>query len=283
MKKVLLIACIVSSVSVYAQKVTKKVALVKGDQLTELAQVNVFITQEAMGQLMEIKMESSVTNVVDVKEKADNAITVANTLTKVLLNMDAMGQEMKFDSDKKEDLDGQMGAAYRDKINKPREYMLDNNGVVKEVKTKEEVKADDGSQMFGNMGGAMYEDKEGNTFSALANLPAAGASVGDSWQDSSSAEGTRTVTKYTLKEVKGNDGIIGIDSDLTISREMEQQGMNMQMELKGKTEGEYLFDVNTGIIKSRKLTTKTEGNIEVMGQLIPMSMETTTVSNITKK
>ena len=114
MKKVLLIACIVSSVSVYAQKVTKKVALVKGDQLTELAQVNVFITQEAMGQLMEIKMESSVTNVVDVKEKADNAITVANTLTKVLLNMDAMGQEMKFDSDKKEDLDGQMGAAYRD-------------------------------------------------------------------------------------------------------------------------------------------------------------------------
>lgn len=283
MKKVLLIASLFSVITVSAQTVSRKVALTKGQQLEQQSQVNMLITQEMMGQVMEIKMESNVTNLVEVKDNAAAGFAVANTLKKVLMNMNAMGQEMKFDSDKKEDLDGQMGEAYRERLNKPIEYTIDKDGVVTEVKNKPEMK-DEAGNMFGSMmSGSMGEEKEGNTFNALANIPVAGVKVGDSWADSTNEDGTSAVTNYTLKEVNGNDGVVSVDSDLTVSKELQQQGMTMQMEMKGKTTGEYTFDVSTGIIKSRKATTKATGAVDVMGQSVPMTMETTVVSTVNKK
>lgn len=283
MKKLLLIASFFSVVTLSAQTVTKKVSLVKGQQLEQQSQLNMNITQEMGGQVMEMKMESNATSLVEVKEDAEIGYTIANTLKKVLMNVNGMGQEMKFDSDKKEDMDGQMGEPYRDRIGKPKEYAVGRDGIVKEVKFTE-TKKDDAGNMFGSMmSGSMADEKPGSTFNALANIPASGAKVGESWSDSTKEDGTSSVTMYTLKEVNGNDGVVSLDSDVTVSKELEQQGMTMQMEMKGKTTGEYVFDVATGIIKSRKATTKASGTVDVAGQTIPMSLETTLVSTVSKK
>ena len=59
--------------------------------------------------------------------------------------------------------------------------------------------------------------------------------------------------------------------------------MAVQMDMTGTTQGEYTFDVKTGIIKSRKATTKSSGTIEVAGQSVPVSIETTVESTINKK
>lgn len=285
MKKVFLIASLVSGMAVSAQTVSKKVTLTKGQQLEQSSQVNMLITQEAMGQVMEIKMESSLINLFEVKDNSATGYSVANTLKKVLMNMNAMGQEMKFDSDKKEDLDGQLGEAYRDKINKPNEYTLNKEGVITEIKNKPaETKDASGGGMMGNMmNGTVGEEKEGAVFNAIANIPAAGVKVGDSWKDSTNEDGNSSVTNYRLKEVKGDEGVVEVESDMALSRELEQQGMTMQLEMKGKTTGEYTFDVNTGLIKSRKATTKAAGTVEVAGQSVPMTVETTVTSSVSKK
>ena len=282
MKKLILLVVAFSGLAVSAQTVSKKVALTKGDQLEQVSKVTMNLTQEMMGQTMEIVMNSTSQSLVEVKNASNGGFEVASTLKSVLMNMNAMGQEMNFDSNKKEDLDGEMGAPYRDMLNKPSDFVLDKHGVVTEVKNKPAVK-DDGNMMGSMIGGAMNEEKEGASFSTIANIPAKGVKVGDSWSDSANADGARTFTTYTLKEIKGNDGVVSVKGDLSKNKEMEQQGMTMVMDMKGSSIGEYLFDVATGIIKSKKITTKASGNIDVMGQSVPMVMESTVESTVSKK
>lgn len=280
MKRIILLASMVSSLAVSAQTVTKKVTLTKGQQLEQSSQAKVNIVQEMMGQSMEIKMESSSINLVEVKEDNGSGFSVSNTLKKVLMNMNAMGQEMKFDSDKKEDMDGKMGDAYRDRLNKPKEFTVGKDGIISKV--NEESKANDPNAAIGEML-AGNDEKAGAPFFALANIPTGGAKVGESWVDSTVKDGSRTVNRYTLRQVNGAEGIVDVNSDLSMSRQVEQQGMTMQMDLKGTAVGEYNFDVNTGLVKSRKTLTKATGTIDVMGQTVPLTLESNITSTLTKK
>jgi hypothetical protein len=59
--------------------------------------------------------------------------------------------------------------------------------------------------------------------------------------------------------------------------------MAIQMDMTGTTIGQYTFDVATGLVKSRKATTKSSGTIEVAGQSMPVSIETTIESTVNKK
>lgn len=285
MKKFLVVALLLNVMVLSAQTVTRKVGLSKGLQLEQQSHVTVNMTQEAMGQSIEIKMQGDITNLVEVKDAAANSFEVANTLKKILMNMNAMGQDVKFDSDKKEDMDGQMGQAFKSaKIGVPREFTVNKEGVVTTIKNKPDTAQDPGGMMGGMMTGAMGgEEKEGAAFNSLANIPAKGVKVGESWSDSAADENGKTFTTYTLKEVKGANGVVTLTANSAITREMEQQGMTMQMDMTATTTGEYSFDVATGIIKSRKATTKSSGTIEVAGQSMPVSMETTILSTVNKK
>ena len=283
MRKLFLGALILSAVSVSAQNVSRKALLLKGQQFEQQNQINMNITQEMGGQTMEIKMESSFNSLIDTKDETPAGYAVATTLKKVLMNMNAMGQEMTFDSDKKEDMDGQMGAAYKDKIGKTKEFVVSKDGIITEVKTKDTKEEESTGMMSSMMSGANEQQKEGANFQAFANIPAKGAKVGEAWTDSTRDGDSHSLTTYTLKQVTGDEGTVSLTGDLTISREIQQQGTTMQMQMSGTTSGEYTFDVKTGIIKTRKALTKTSGTVDVMGQSIPMTMETNVVSTVTKK
>jgi hypothetical protein len=279
MKKVFFFLSLVSVMSVSAQKVSKKISLEKGQQIEQQTKTNVSMTQEMMGQSMEIKMESNSTNFLDVANNSAAGFDMTNTLKKVLLNMNVSGQETKFDSDKKEDMDGQLGAAFKNKINNPKGFTVNKEGIITSVKDTAKSEEDD---MIGGMMNA-NEETAGTAFTAVANIPAAGVKVGDSWTDSTNVNNARTINRYTLRQVNNGEGTVDINSDLNISREMERQGMTMQMELKGTSVGEYIFDVNSGLVKSRKSLTKASGSVDVMGQSIPLTIETNTASTLTKK
>ncbi|HKH62927.1 MAG TPA: DUF6263 family protein [Flavitalea sp.] len=285
MKKLLLLALLFNAIMVCAQTVTRKVGLAKGQQLEQQSHVQMNMTQEAMGQSIEIKMEGDITNLVEVKDAAANNFEVANTLKKILMSMNAMGQDVKFDSDKTEDMDGQFGQVFKGKVGVPREFTVNKDGVITAVKNTRDTTENPGGMMGGMMSGALGsgEEREGATFNTLANIPAKGVKVGDSWSDSTSDENGKTFTTYTLKEVNGGNGLVILLSNSAISREMEQQGIPMQMEMTGTTIGEYTFDVSTGIIKTRKGTTKSTGKIEAGGMSMPVNMETTVQSTVNKK
>lgn len=285
MRKILLVVMMISAIVASAQTVARKVELTKGQHLEQQSHVKMNMTQEMMGQNMEIKMEADITNVVEIKDATSISFEVANTLKKVLMNMSAMGQDMKFDSDKKEDMDGQMGQAFKGRVGVPREFTVNKEGIITAIKNKSEKKDNPGGIMGGMMSGAMGEgeEKEGAAFNSLANIPIKGVKVGESWSDSTSDENGKTFTIYTLKEMGGGNAVVTLSANSTISRELEQQGMTTQMDMKGTTIGEYTFDVVTGIIKTRKATTKASGTLEVAGQSLPVNIETTVESKVNKR
>lgn len=285
MKKFLLMALLFNVIVGSAQNVTRKVGLAKGQQLEQQSHIKVNMTQEAMGQSIEVKMEGDITSVVEVKDAIANSFEVANTIKKILMNMNAAGQDMKFDSDKTEDMDGQFGQAFKGKIGVPREFSVNKEGVVTAIKNKADKNEDPGGMMGGMMNGAMGsgEEKEGAAFNSLANIPAKGVKVGESWSDSTSDENGKTFTTYTLKEANSGNGLVTLSANTAISREMEQQGMTIQIDMTGTTIGEYTFDVATGIIKTRKATSKSSGTVEVAGQSMPVSVETIIQSTVNKK
>ena len=153
------------------------------------------------------------------------------------------------------------------------------------VKDQGEKTEEAGGMMGGMVSGVMGsgEEKEGASFNSLANIPAKGVKVGESWSDSASDNNGKTFTTYTLKEVNGGNGLVTLSANTAVSREMEQQGMAIQLEMTGTTVGEYTFDVATGLVKSRKATTKSSGTIGVAGQSLPVSIETTVESIVNKK
>ena len=274
MKRIFVVVSLFSVMTVSAQSVSKKTSLAKGQQIEQTSKVTANITQEMMGQSMEIKMETNSNGLLEVKDVSADGYTVANTVKRVVMNMSAMGNEQNFDSDKKEDLDGPIGQTVKDKIGVAREYKLNKDGVITAL--PEAAKKDDPNSMMGGvMGGAMEDELVGNTYSALIAIPAAGVKVGDSWNDSTITKENKVRNTYTLKQVNGNDAIVDVKGTLNVDREMEQQGMAMQMSMNGTITGELTFDTKSGLIKTRKQNTKATGSIEVQGQTVPLTLDTT--------
>ncbi len=274
MKRIFVVVSLFSVMTVSAQSVSKKTSLVKGQQIEQTSKVTANITQEMMGQSMEIKMETNSNGLLEVKDVSNDGYTVANTVKRVVMNMSAMGNEQNFDSDKKEDLDGPIGQTVKDKIGVAREYKLNKDGVITAL--PEAVKKDDPNSMMGGvMGGAMEDELVGNTYSALIAIPASGVKVGDSWNDSTITKENKVRNTYTLKQVNGNDAVVDVKGTLNVDREMEQQGMAMQMSMNGTITGELTFDTKSGLIKTRKQNTKATGSIEVQGQTVPLTLDTT--------
>src|SRR4051812_26489022 len=88
------------SVTAGAQTASGKLTLAKGQKIQIDNNIKSVISQEMMGQAMEITIDANMIHQLQVKDKKKNSYVVSSTLTKLSTNGSAMGQEMKFDSDK---------------------------------------------------------------------------------------------------------------------------------------------------------------------------------------
>src|SRR6478609_9322017 len=109
-KRFLFVATMTSAVITgsYAQKI----AITKGQKLE--TQTVTKTTMEVMGQ--NIDNETNMVNTVEVKDVTGDGYLFSNTINRMVIKGNAMGQEMSFDSDKKEDMDGQIGQTLKGHI-----------------------------------------------------------------------------------------------------------------------------------------------------------------------
>lgn len=285
MKKIMLIASLFSAGIITAQTVTPKVSFVKGQLLEQNSQVKVNMVQEMMGQSMDFNIETNTKSHYEIKDASSNSFSIANTVKRVAINMSGAGQERQFDSDKKEDLDGQMGAPFKNRIGKTTEFTINNQGIVTSVKDTAE-KLDEAMGMMGTMSGSageMTAERVGTRFRALSNIPAKGVKVGDTWVDSTGDIKNRVLTSYTLKSVSGNEAVVSLTGTSLVNKDVEQGSMAMHIEMKGESTGECIFDLVSGIVSNMKSVTKSTGTVEVMGQSVPLKMESSIVATISKK
>src|SRR5882757_433725 len=143
----------------------QKISLTKGQKLETVSNIKMVMSIEMMGQSIDNNTETSNTALIELKEINPSDYLFSNTVTKMLLHTSAMGQEVSFDSDKKEDMDGQMGESMKNVINKPQDIVVDKQGKILEKKGDS---TSGGMNDMMNMGSSLMK---GQPFPALVTLP----------------------------------------------------------------------------------------------------------------
>ena len=138
MKKisVLVVAAMCSSMALLAQS-NASLNLKKGQKYVVENKISTKSSTEMQGQQMEANVDATTSYNIEVKDAVANNYNLTNTITNLKMNMTQMGQEMTFDSDKKDDLNGPIGTSLKDFINQPKAVVMDKSGkVIQEKKEK---------------------------------------------------------------------------------------------------------------------------------------------------
>ncbi len=270
--------CIVFSVA-NAQS-SNKLVLNKGQKIQVDNSMKSVISMEMMGQSMEMTSDVLMINQVEVKDKSDTAYTVNSAITKMTTNGSAMGQNYTFDSDKKEDLESEIGKALKGQINVTKEMHFNKAGELTSVTKTTDSSAASGSplDMMKSMTSAGGDESGG--ISEIFKVLPKGKKVGDSWSDSLISADAKLYRTYTLKELKGDDAIVTLSGKQTTNKKVEQQGMEVNVTMDSKIAGEMTVDQKTGIVKQRSLTMDGTGNADAMGQAIPLTTKITSTTSV---
>ncbi|MEO8764465.1 MAG: DUF6263 family protein [Ginsengibacter sp.] len=257
--------------------------LVKGQKYLVENKITTQNTQQVQGQTIESKADFLSSYHIEVKDVKDNNYNLTNTIKTVKVNASAMGQDISFDSQKKEDLDGENGSELKKYIDQPKDIIIDRSGKVISSK-KPDTSANSAAQanMITMIMKQMVGDPEEGGYGAnmaFEPLPEK-AAIGTTWADSSRDDGVSKVTNYTLKEINGNNATIVLDGTMTTDVKSEMQGMQISTKTKGKFTGEDIVDMKTGVIQQRNSTMDASGTISVMGQDIPSSTRVTSVVTV---
>ena len=273
-KGIFLSLLVIAMASVNAD--AQKLAVTKGQKLETMTTTK--MSMEVMGQ--NIDNESTSTSNVEVKEVSTDGYLFANTVKHMTMKGSGMGQDISFDSDKKEDMDGQVGQAVKDKIGAVQEIQVDKMGKVSAIKEAVDSKPAGG---LSGMAGLTGDLAKGQPYPLLIQLPGKGVKSGDSWTDSSgTVETIKTITTYTNKGI-GADGaaMVSFTGTLAKTGTIEQNGMEIQMDMTGVTRGESSYDAASGLLKTTTSSAEIKGTLGIMGQNAPIAA--TVVSNIVAK
>jgi hypothetical protein len=236
------------------------------------------MSMEVMGQNLD--NESTLTSAVEVKDVNAEGYLFFNTVKRMTIKGSGMGQDMSFDSDKKEDMDGQMGQALKDHIGVAQEIQVNRQGKVTGTKDSSDKKAGGGMADMMSVTGDLTK---GQPYPILIQLPAKNVKPGDTWTDSSGTVATiKTVTIYTLKSINADGALVSFTGTLAKSGTIEQNGMEIQMDMTGITKGESTYEMGSGLLKTTTSSSDIKGTLGIMGQNAPIAA-TVTANIVAKK
>jgi hypothetical protein len=273
MKKILLIFALAFCFSTGSKSQTNQtLKLNKGEKYQVDNKLETTNSTEVQGQTMDSKADISSSYNIAVKEKTDNNYNLTNTVTHMVMSMSMMGQDINFDSDKKEDMDGQMGTALKEYINQPKNVVIDNTGKI--ISTDESDTSATGIAKQLNLAATGYGAQL--VFQALPKNP----KVGSSWTDSTNTDGIKRTTNYTIKSIEGNVATVTFNGTVSTETKMEQQGMEVSTKTSGKFSGEEKVNTKTGVVQSNTTTGDASGTVTAMGQDFPTSSKVTSTTTV---
>lgn len=226
---------------------------------------------DIQGQTMDTKFNVNSTFKIEVKGKEGNNYNLTSTLSHLAMDMDMMSQQITFDSDKKEDMDGQMGEGVKDFVNHPKDIQIDESGKVISKDSTDSLSAIAKQLNLAQTG-------FGTQLVFLA-LPK-DAKVGSKWTDSLHINGTSTTTEYTIKDISAGIADVSFTGTTISDVKMEQNGMEISTKTTGKLNGEEKVDVKTGVIQSSTSTGDATGTVSAMGQDFPATIKVKSTSVI---
>jgi len=269
MKKILSLAFLICTGTAFAQN-SNGIKLTKGQAIT----INTVVNTETEMQMGTMKNDYNTTMKLNVVEETPETYTINYAVAQMKMNMDGMGQNMSYDSEKPEDKDSQMGQAMGDKLKKVMTYILDKKtGKTTIVKKANEEEA-------GAMGGMFSISDEDQSANAAFFILPAGKKIGDSWSDSTNSKGIIAKKTYTLKSIAQNIATIDVTGTISGSKEQEANGMTMNITLNNKVTEQMMVNTDNGLVTKITNTTDGTNSMDMMGQQMEMTVKSNTVTTV---
>jgi hypothetical protein len=229
-----------------------------------------------LGMGMQMKNESSATNILHVIGSGDKNYTLSSTLIKLVISMDMMGEQKNYDSEKEADKDSEIGKTLSKKLNIPDTIPVEiSTGIVQSKTTKTMPSPEKPENPMDPMMEAMGSSTDENVGveNAFFILPA-GKKPGDSWADSSMEKNMKTVKTYIFKSLDKNIATINLAGSVTGTGQMEMQGMQVDISMNSITTGDIIVDTKTGLVSKRTVIGDINGTLNLMGQSMPVMSKT---------
>ena len=268
MKKIIFLAFGMAALSVNAQQLK----LSAGQKIISDTRVDMELDMGMGGQM---KVKSKTTNVLEITGVDDAGFKGTATVTKMSVSQEGMGQSTEFDSEKKGDLDSEMGKMMGKEINKSVDVIVDKKtGKAKEANPKKDIEVD--SNPMANMMGGMGEKSAAGMASSAFFIIPQGKKAGDKWTDSLSEDGMKGLRNYELKAIDKDEATVIMKTTSKGSITKEVQGMQMEINMNTASESNLRTNITTGLVKKNSTSSTMEGTLDMMGQSMPISMKMTT-------
>ncbi len=230
-------------------------------------------TDLGMGQM---NSSTSSTNMLTVIATDDNNYSITNTLTKIKVSTDAMGQTTSFDSEKPEDKNSEIAKMMASKLNVTDTSLVNRmtGTVTKQHNGPEKEEKADAENPLGELTDAMgISSKDLVLESAFFVIPK-DKKIGDSWTDSSSEGKMKTTRTYTLKSIDNNIATVSLKATITGAGETEMQGTSVTFTIDTKSTGELIVDMKKSLVSKLTNSSDVTMTMDVMGQSLPISGKT---------
>lgn len=216
------------------------------------------ISMSMMGQQMTLNQNSILNQEVVIADVADDSYTMEMSFKRVQFTQNAMGMEMKWDSDNPSTdnpMSQQLGEALGKSIGTAITTVIDRRGMPIST-NKSEVMANNTVSGFESGMMVVYADKA--------------VKVGDSWEVSLQPDPSSDFviqSTYTLDAIKGKTATISYSGNITGT-----QVMGEKANVSGSISGKFQVETATGWVQSASVNQTLEMEMEQDGMKIPMKI-----------
>ena len=259
-------------------------SLKKGDVYTFKSDVDQTITQNMMGQQMEIKQLISTSEKLEVLEVKDGTYTLSSTNLSTTQTISSPQGTQTMSSEGTAPFDKPMqilkGKTYTFTMNSAGE-VLDIMGTDK-IRSAIE-KEIEGTPFASNIEQFMDPFSKDNLISTIEmKMNIYPTEEVEQWTKKSNVTINSMPVVMDSEFLYASDDQILVSSQLSISGQGAFNGMQLDMDLSGTQEGTYNLSSESGMSESFENTSNLEGSVGAQGMTIPMSILSVTKTTITK-
>ncbi len=274
MKIVITTLLLTATLTSIAQKVTLNLA--KGLKIVETVSITNSSSFSVQGRDMENAATASFINTYVVDDATAGKQQVTATSDKLKVTASQMGQELAYDSDKK-DNDGTVEEMLKPLVGTKNTYTIDAQG-----NATTEKPVEDKMEITMLTGGIMPKANVSKMY--LASLLNQDLKVGLAWQDSTEIKGdnsSKTVNSYTVTAIDGD--VVSITNNATNvnSGKAEMNGMELAMSGNTKITERIAMSIKTGLITTIETTRDGTLTASVAGMEIPITSKATIKTSYT--
>ena len=216
---------------------------------------------------------------IKVLDDAKGEYKISSKFTRITSELDGMGQNQSFDSDKSSDRESETGKMIMPTLDSTSYFMLNSgSGMVTEISETGGEVAEDKDMTEALMQTGISAKNDAAALKSFAIALPANAKPGYSWNDSTDVNGIKTYLTKKLNKIEGGLAYIDVTGTTKGSTTMDMMGSSIDMTIDGNVTGTTIVDAKTKLTKEQVLTSKVKSTMDMMGQTMNMTTDSKTTT-----